>query len=199
MKIILCHQDESLGDAWAHAFKGQPEVRIAGVDICQVTADAVVSPANSFGFMDGGLDRRLCEHFGWNLEKRVQELIKERPMRELLVGEAIIVETENVSTPWLVCAPTMRVPMRIRTSVNAYLAMKALLLAAKAHTGIPAIETLAIPGLGTGVGELSYEVAAMQMAAAFREVILGEFTSPDTFVGAQKQQLRLNRSSMMYD
>ena len=33
---------------------------------------AVVSPANSFGFMDGGLDYKLSERFGWALQERLQ-------------------------------------------------------------------------------------------------------------------------------
>lgn len=199
MKIVLCYQDASLGDAWRHAFKGILDVQIACADICQITADAIVSPANSFGFMDGGLDRLLSEHFGWDLEKRVQQAIDQRPMKELLVGEALVVATEHAALPWIICAPTMRVPMRIRTTVNAYLAMKALLVAAKNHRGTPAIETIAIPGLGTGVGELAPEMAAIQMAQAYREVMLGEFVPHRTFHDAQKGQLSLNRTSMIYD
>lgn len=199
MNILLCYQDGPLGDAWLHAFRDLPGVRVVCDDICQLSADAIVSPANSFGFMDGGLDRLLSERFGWDLEKRVRHSIQERPMKELLVGEALVMPTEDSSVPWLICAPTMRVPMRIRTSVNAYLAMKALLLAAKAHTETPAIETVAIPGLGTGIGELAPEIAALQMAQAYREVVLNNVTTPDTFVEAQKQQLSLNRSSLLYD
>ncbi|MGV3663973.1 MAG: macro domain-containing protein [Prosthecobacter sp.] len=199
MNILLCYQDGPLGDAWLHAFKDLPDVRVVCDDICEVASDAIVSPANSFGFMDGGLDRLLSERFGWDLEKHVKQRIQERPMKELLVGEALVVPTQDDRVPWLICAPTMRVPMRIRTSVNAYLAMKALLLAAKAHAETPAIGTIAVPGLGTGVGELSPEIAAMQMAQAYREVVLNEFTTPDTFVKAQQQQLRLNRTSLLYD
>ena len=30
-------------------------------------ADAIVSPANSFGFMDGGIDMVYSRHFGWQM------------------------------------------------------------------------------------------------------------------------------------
>lgn len=199
MKIILCYVDRPLGDAWRHFFEGLPGVDVVGGDICQVPCDAIVSPANSFGFMDGGLDHSLSERFGWGLEKRVKQLIEARPMRELLIGEALVVPTNDARIPWLICAPTMRVPMRIRTSVNAYLAMKALLLAAKAHALSPAIETVAVPGLGTGVGELAPELAARQMAQAYREVMLDDHHYPRTFVEAQTMHLELNRSGLMYD
>src|SRR4029453_10618630 len=133
MKYFLCYRDESLGDAWRHYFSGRPDVEIVAGDICRLACDAIVSPANSFGFMDGGLDHQISEHFGWDLQERVQKAIQGRPLRELLIGEAMIIPTENARTPWLVVAPTMRVPMRIRTSINAYLAMKAILLAVREH------------------------------------------------------------------
>lgn len=199
MTITLCYREESLGDAWRYAFDGLEAVKIVDSDICHLPCDAIVSPANSFGFMDGGLDHLLSDRFGWDLEKRVQKAIQSRPMRELLIGEAIIVPTEDVKVPWLICAPTMRVPMRIKTSVNAYLAMKAILIAARSHDHEIGIEHVAIPGLGTGVGHLSPEVAATQMAKAYREVILGQHRYPGNFNEAQRMHLDLNRTSMLYD
>ena len=199
MKIILCHLNEPLGDAWRAAFAGVAGVEVRADDICRVACDAVVSPANSFGFMDGGLDYLLSERFGWDLEKRVQAAIQARPMRELWVGEAIVVATQDLRTPWLICAPTMRVPMRIRTSINAYLAMKALLHAARSHPAEVPIETLAIPGLGTGIGQLAPELAANQMCQAYKEVVLGETHYPDNFADAQRMHVTLNRSALLYD
>lgn len=195
MNILLCYRDEPLGEAWQHAFRGLPGVQIVGGDICNVPCDAIVSPANSFGFMDGGLDHLISERFGWDLEKQVRKTIQERPMKELLVGEAIVVPTRDTVVPWLICAPTMRVPMRVRTTVNAYLAMKAILVAATLNS----LNTIAVPGLGTGIGQLAPEIAAGQMAEAYREIIMNDFKHPSNFVEAQKQQLQLNRTSMMYD
>ena len=79
-------------------------------------------------------------------------MIYSLPMGELLVGQALVVPTGDsvVPTgdsvvPYLISAPTMRVPMsfNIATSLNAYLAMKAILVAAVAH---PDIVTVAVPG-----------------------------------------------------
>jgi O-acetyl-ADP-ribose deacetylase (regulator of RNase III) len=157
-----------------------------------VTCDAVVSPANSFGFMDGGLDYALSERFGWSLQKRLQRQIQDRPMRELLVGEALVVATDDPKVPWLISAPTMRVPMQLRESINAYLAMKAILCAALAHRDEPLIRTVAIPGLGTGVGELNPATAARQMFMAYREVIQGRVAYPSGCGRAQQFHLALN-------
>lgn len=199
MRYLLCYREEALGDAWRSYFAGQPNVEMATGDICRLDADAIVSPANSFGFMDGGLDHQLSEHFGWDLEKTVQRTIQARPMRELLVGEALVVPTEDARTPWLIVAPTMRVPMRIRTTINAYLAMKAVLIAAREHRHEIPITSVAIPGLGTGIGRLDPAVAAAQMWQAFQEVELGGHQAPGSFAEAQKSHVSLNRAVMLYD
>jgi O-acetyl-ADP-ribose deacetylase (regulator of RNase III) len=144
-----------------------------------------------------GLDYALSERFGWALQSSLQRAIAARPLKELLVGEAIIVPTGNREVPWLISAPTMRVPMRLRQSVNAYLAMKAVLTTAIGHGGSPPIETVAIPGLGTGCGALPPEVAATQMWTAYREVILGEWRYPADFGEAQKAHLQLNPEEIM--
>ncbi len=85
--------------------------------ILDVACDAVVSPANSFGFVDGGIDLLYAQHFGWEVQDRLQELIRTRH-RELLVGSAKMVETGHARIPFLIAAPTMRVPMILRESVN---------------------------------------------------------------------------------
>ena len=169
-------------------------------DICEdVECDAIVSPANSFGFMDGGLDYALSERFGWDLQEDVQRRIAGRPIHELLVGESILVPTRDARVPWLVVAPTMRVPMRLRQSVNAYLAMKAIVSTVLRHTESPRIETVAIPGLGTGVGALPAEVAATQMRRAFGELLLDEATRPEDFGEAQKRHRTLNPEINIWD
>jgi len=192
MRWLLIHREMPLGDAWRRHFGTQPDVEIVQADICTVACDAVVSPANGFGFMDGGLDLALSQRFGWSLQHDVQRAIAQRPMGELLVGEAVVVATRDAGVPWLIAAPTMRVPMRLRQSVNAYLAMKAILLTALRHDQVPGIASVAIPGLGTGVGALPYDTAAMQMWLAYSEVVQGGVSYPRDFGEAQKRHVALN-------
>jgi O-acetyl-ADP-ribose deacetylase (regulator of RNase III) len=198
MEVRLFYRQPELGEAWRSVFSHVPNVQIVNGDITACECDAIVSPANSFGFMDGGLDDVLCQRFGRELESRVQAAIHALPMRELLVGQTLVVATDDETTPWLVVAPTMRVPMsfHIATSVNAYLAMKAALLAAREH---PAIERLAIPGLCTGVGRMPATIAANQMRIAYNEVMLGGQTPFADFGAAQKHQLELNPQGMIWD
>ena len=191
MKIILAAVDPRLIDAWKEFFASEKNVVIVEGDITKIDCDAIVSPANSFGFMDGGLDHEISERFGWNIEKQLQQQIKELPEGELLVGQALVVETDDKKTPFLISAPTMRVPtaFNIDTSVNAYLAMKAILIKTK---GNPRIFSVAIPGLCTGVGRMHPIISARQMFQAYKEIILEQKMDFATFVDAQKYHWNIN-------
>jgi O-acetyl-ADP-ribose deacetylase (regulator of RNase III) len=72
-----------------------------------VEADAMLSPANSFGIMDGGLDKAIRDVLGPSIEDKVRARIVERH-HELPVGLAEVVPTGDSRWPLLVCAPTMR-------------------------------------------------------------------------------------------
>jgi len=192
MRVILSDRKAALVEAWRESFANEHDVDIGSEDILSVDCDAIVSPANSFGFMDGGLDHLLSDFFGWHVQERVQAAIRERPMRELLVGEAIVVPTDHAQIPWLVAAPTMRVPMVVKQSVNAYLAMKALLIAARDHRHEILIRSIAVPGLATGIGKIEPKIAARQMYAAYAEVICGKERYPGSFGDAQRIYVRLN-------
>ncbi|WP_254510460.1 macro domain-containing protein [Anatilimnocola floriformis] len=197
MKWHLVHYGSpELGDEWRCHFANEADVEIHDQDICQLQVDAIVSPANSFGFMDGGLDIALSNRFGWDLQKKLQQLIAARPLGELLVGEAIVMSTGDERIPWLISAPTIRVPMKLRQSINPYLAMKAILSTVIHHQLSPAINSVAIPGLGTGVGGMSAATAAWQMWQAYREVILWQTPYPTDFDEAQRRHLNLNRDEI---
>ncbi|HUG67037.1 MAG TPA: macro domain-containing protein [Pirellulaceae bacterium] len=198
MQILLVYRDDALGDAWRSHFHERPDVQIVQDDITTLTCNAVVSPANPFGFMDGGLDAALSERFGWNLQTDLQQQIQQLRERELLVGKALVIPTNDSRIPWLIAAPTMRVPMsfNIATSINAYLAMKAILIAVQTH---PEIDTVAIPGLCTGVGRMPPQTASKQMSAAYNEVVRGNRPQFADFGDAQKQQIELNPDGLIWD
>jgi O-acetyl-ADP-ribose deacetylase (regulator of RNase III) len=192
MQIYLSYRQPELGAAWAERFIGTEGVIVTKNDIIDLGVDAIVSPANSFGFMDGGLDYQISERLGWHIQERVQSLIRRRPLGELLIGEAIVVPTDDARTPWLISAPTMRVPMQIPESLNAYLAMKAILIAIQNHTDEIPIRSVAIPGLGTGIGRLDPRIAASQMWSAYDEIINRNRVFPPSFGDAQRMYRKLN-------
>ena len=165
----------ALCEAWEKVFSGIPEVNIIHGSVFDTPCDALVSPANSFGYMNGGIDFAISKHLGWHLEKRLQALIREQYQGELLVGQAEIIPTDHPDFPYLIAAPTMRTPMTIARSPNVYLAMKAILrLVEFGHfpdqTPIKKrIQSVAIPGLGTGIGQMPVLDAARQMRIAWEQ------------------------------
>jgi O-acetyl-ADP-ribose deacetylase (regulator of RNase III) len=135
--------------------------------------------------MDGGLDLSISHFFGWHVQERLQEIIKKNYHGELLVGLAEIVKTDNYKIPYVISAPTMRVPMILKESVNAYLATRAVLILVKHGEfgdGIAIkekVKTIAFPGMGTGVGRMPYDTCALQMKIAIDDIIYEKQDFPD--------------------
>lgn len=172
--VVLRDLNFAIIEAWQRNLGDQPGVEIGHGDIFEVEADAVVSPANSFGHMNGGIDAVYLDRFGKGLQHRLQARLRERHHGELPVGQAMIVETTDSRMPWLVSAPTMRVPMPVPDTINAYLAFRASLIAVREHNAAAPqkIRRLLCPGLATAVGRMSPERCAQQMKLAY-DVILG--------------------------
>jgi O-acetyl-ADP-ribose deacetylase (regulator of RNase III) len=171
--VISLHAfDTDMAAAWAKSFGPDEYVQIIDGDILDGSSGALVSPANSFGYMDGGIDLVYRSFFGMEIQRRVQAKIHAEHYGELPVGQAIVVATDHVRFPFLVVAPTMRVPDRIADTVNVYLAFRAALLAVLRHnsSGENSIENLHSPALGTGVGAMPLHRAARQMAAAYESI-----------------------------
>ena|ERR1041384_8375492 len=201
MNIILTALDDPLVEAWRSYCGDLDGVTIHKGSIIELEPDAVVSPANSFGFMDGGIDKLYSHHFGWKVQERLQKLIVANHHGELLVGTAAIVETDHPRIPYLIAAPTMRVPMILRYSVNPYLAARAALLLVKygrfdghIHKGEAIsdhVHTVAFPGLGTGVGRIEPEICARQVRTAIEEVVLGNQLFPTSWFDAASKHQKL--------
>src|SRR5919199_1599869 len=201
MNIVLAAIEPPLADAWERYCGDLESVTVRRGSILEVECDAVVSPANSFGFMDGGIDMLYSRYFGWHVQERLQRLIVQRHHGELLVGTAEIVETHDTRIPYLISTPTMRVPMVLHDSVNPYLACRAALLLVKygvfsagSHEGEPItsyVKRVAFPGLGTGVGRVAPHICARQVRAAIEEVVLGRTRFPSSWHEAQARHQRL--------
>ena len=197
MQLILTALDESLATAWQRFCGDLDFVETCHGSILDVRCDAVVSPANSFGFMDGGVDAAYLRYFGREIQDRVRSRIVEKYHGELPVGTADVVETGDRRIPFLIVAPTMRVPMVLHDSVNSYLAARAVLLLVKhgafsagSEAGQPVagkIERIAFPGLGTGVGRVGPNTCARQVRAAIEDVLLDRFVPPRTWAEASEQ------------
>jgi len=137
--------------------------------------DCMVSAANSFGLMDGGVDAAITKYFGKQLESRVQQFIIDKFDGEQPIGTSFVIDTRDPQHPWLAHTPTMRVPYSVLHTDYVYLAMKAMLRAVKDHNlqAVPErkIRSVACTGLGTFYGRMPYHEAARQMALAYRNFL----------------------------
>ena len=151
-------------------------------DIFAEAADAIVSPANSFGFMDGGIDLAYSLRFGWGLEARLQALLRSEHDGELPVGQAVIVETGDARFPLMISAPTMRVPMDVSETVNAFLAFRAVIRTVRIYnrTAQRPIESIVSPGLGTAIGRLHPMACARRMYHAYRTLMWARVQCQET-------------------
>lgn len=147
---------------------------------------ALVSPANSFGFMNGGIDAVYIQKFGQQLEDRVREEISEwGNFGELLVGQTTMLPLSTSATECLIVAPTMRVPQRIYDATDIFLATRQAVNSAY----FSLFKTLLMPGMGTGVGGVSYDRAARNMIMGIVAALSDHKafqTCAEAFLDAQK-------------
>jgi O-acetyl-ADP-ribose deacetylase (regulator of RNase III) len=176
-QIVLCALDEPMALAWREIADGRPCIRVYQGSILETGVDAVVSPANSFGLMRGGID--AVYSMAWpSIEQRVRSAVLAFHGGELPVGSAVMVPTGVTRPGWLFSAPTMREPATTlpEDTVHPYLAARAVFRMwhdGHVEDGRPVSEvvrSIAVPGLGTGIGGVSPETCARQVAAAWDEL-----------------------------
>ena len=175
-KITLVDLNKPLVDYWNEAFKDEPRVTAEQGDYFDVPADVMVSPANSFGIMDGGIDLAIRNILGEDVEAKLQEEIAIHFHGELPVGSAILIDTHHEKWKFLVAAPTMRTPGNVRDTTNAYTAFRAALLAV-GHFNMDTlgpkpknVRSMVCCGLATGCGKMTYSRCAVQMKAAWDQI-----------------------------
>ena len=122
----------------------------------------LVTAGNSYGFMDGGLDFEFIKKYGWELQNKVQNIIKSTDLKELLIGQNIMVDLPDNNK--LIYAPTMRVPQILNIlNINPYLVFKGILATCKKEN----IEEVNIPLLCEGVGRLPIFTIMFQLQKAY--------------------------------
>ncbi|WP_254126300.1 macro domain-containing protein [Amycolatopsis sp. CA-230715] len=180
-ELVLCAVEEPLARAWESVVDALSHsdsvVRVHRGSVLDVLAHAVVSPANSYGWMRGGIDAVYARTFS-EVEQNVRSAVLAYHGGEVPIGEAVVVPTGAPAPQWLISAPTMREPGELlpADTVHPYLAAKAVFLLWRDGTledgpGVrDAVDVIAMPGLGTGIGGVPPEVCARQVAAAWSEV-----------------------------
>ena len=170
MVYLLAMQPE-LASAFAQAFNDAEDVKIAREDFASFMdrhpeVDGIVSPANSFGLLSGGLDKALRDYFGKELQDTVRERIKNAWCGEQTVGTSMAVDIPGFPGKTLLHTPTMRTPSKITDDLIVYSCMRSALMEAL-KSGLDAI---VVPAFGGGSGQIPAEVIAHHMRSAWDQI-----------------------------
>lgn len=193
---LLAVRDE-LADAFRSAFADIENVIIVQDDFESFIAahpdvDGIVSPANSFGMMTGGLDKTLRDYFGMELQESVRDVILTEWFGEQTVGTSIAVDIPGYSGKKLIHTPTMRTPSVIIDYQTVYLCTRSALTAAiKAG-----VQYLMIPAFGGSTGQVPVNIIAQNMREAY-EQIKDQLECPhkETFRTARKRNVIRGKAS----
>lgn len=166
LRLHLVDIDPGVADALKDAFAAFPEVVAIHGDIVRVARHLVISPANSHGFMDGGVDRAYARFFGLDVVRRVRDAVLQRPEGHLPVGAALAIPTGHPTIAYLILAPTMETPEHV-PATNAYRALRAALRLLNTHPEL--FGDWFCPGLTTLVGAVNPRDAATEMAEAYND------------------------------
>ena len=98
-KLILSDPGAQVVEAWKAQFVKWPEVEVRSEDILQTPADAFLLPGNSFGFLDRGLELRIVETYGWEVQDQLRAMIRGEFEGELLVGQALVLRVPSMPRP----------------------------------------------------------------------------------------------------
>ncbi|MHA1505808.1 MAG: macro domain-containing protein [Candidatus Asgardarchaeia archaeon] len=124
--------------------------------------DAIVNPANSLMYMGGGVAGAIKRVGGDEIEK---EALEKAPVP---VGKAIMTGSGKMKgIKAVIHAPTMEKPA-MRTSISKVEMATTAALECAEENGL---ESLAFPGMGTGVGGVSYDDAAETMVNAIKNFV----------------------------
>jgi O-acetyl-ADP-ribose deacetylase (regulator of RNase III) len=105
VELVLVDFEPSLVRCWHEEFAAFPKVRLICDDILQVADTAVVSPANSYGFMDGDIDWAYVAYFGPQIELLVMGRIERLSRRCPAIGPSLVVPTGDARIPYPIGAP----------------------------------------------------------------------------------------------
>lgn len=172
--LWLIHPAREMCDAFRARFEGLPNVTVLQSRFEELTPhDCFVTAANSYGIMNAGIDAAVVRFHGEDLMRRIQFRILNEFLGEQPIGTCLIEPTGNPRYPFVGHAPTMRVPGSIAGTDKVYAATWAALVSiynynvANGHQ----IQSVVLPAMGTGFGDVSYSEAARQMAAAYQHYL----------------------------
>ncbi|MEV4924770.1 macro domain-containing protein [Streptomyces roseoverticillatus] len=166
LRVVLADINTEVVEAWRAAFADTPGVEIRKGSLLDVEVDAWVSPTNSRGRMDGGLDAAIKRYLGAGIQLRVQRAIRDQFEGNLPVGSAVCVPSGAVNPKFLISAPTMEYSAQnVSETLNVALACAAAFQAIhRQNEKAPgSIRSVALVGMGAQTGRVPARVCANLM------------------------------------
>lgn len=157
MEIIICCIDGEFYEQLQAAFPDGNKYNIKAYHgdfrTLEMSYDCIVSPGNSHGIMDGGIDMPIARMFGHYAEfiERVQTHLKKECNFKQIPGSATLIPTGDARCRYLIHTPTMLVPLPIQDKTVVYWCFYNLLQSASTA---PDIKRICMSGLGTGAGRV---------------------------------------------
>ncbi len=184
LNVFLVDINSSMCKAWEN-LNLPPSIKIINRSVETLGlqgTNVFVSPANSLGLMRGGIDGVYQKMFP-SIENDVRDAIRKIGYKTsdgdffLPLASALFVNISGDSSQdhlkqcknYLVCCPSMLLPgSNISGTNNAYWCYKSVISLIKK---LPIkVDNLIVPGIGTGIGGLSYQECAQEFIAALRNL-----------------------------
>jgi O-acetyl-ADP-ribose deacetylase (regulator of RNase III) len=134
------------------------QVHVAKAELWSLPVDAVVNPANSLGIMGGGI--------GGMLRRQGGDVIQQAAMAAapIAVGAALVTTAGQLPAKHVIHVPTMEEPGMVIGAENVRRAARAALIAADRNN----LKVIAIPGIGTDLGNVPVDEAARAIVEEIR-------------------------------
>ena len=193
--IRLIDTNPNIVKAWAKRFGDHPAIECAHGDITQQNVDVWVTPTNSKGHMSGGVDAAIRDSLGAEIQQRIQDAISTLYQGTLPIGRAVIVDSPSVTQPkYVVATPSMvgendNLKRTKNTALACAAAFQAIYYAEEKHGA--QINSICIPGLGSGTGQVPPDVCADLMLVGYRLFIRKRYESFDEMLGHLHEELEL--------
>lgn len=166
LRVVLTDVNERVVEAWRAAFADTPAVEIRRGSILDEDVDAWVTPTNSRGRMDGGVDAVIKRYLGAGIQLRVQRAIRDRFAGSLPVGSAVCVPSGATVPRYLISTPTMvQSSQNVSDTLNVAMACAAAFQAVhRQNRKAPgSIRSVALVGLGAQTGRVPARICANLM------------------------------------
>ncbi|MEU8776998.1 ADP-ribosyltransferase domain-containing protein [Streptomyces sp. NPDC048606] len=166
LRVVLTDVNERVVEAWRAAFADTPGIEIRKGSILDEDVDAWVTPTNSQGRMDGGVDAVIKRYLGSGIQLRVRRAIRDRFSGALPVGSAVCVPSGAAVPRFLISTPTMvGSSQNVSATLNVALACAAAFQAVhRQNRKAPgSIRSVALVGMGAQTGRVPARVCANLM------------------------------------